>query len=376
MSNDLYSVLGLQKNATDAEIKSAYRKLAMKHHPDRNQGNKESETEFKKTAAAYEVLKDKKKRQEYDTYGSVGGDFGGGSHSGGSGGFEDFGGMNFNDIFSDIFGGGRGGRSSGGRRASSAVEGSDLRYNIEVTLSEAYQGLEKNIEFSAKQKCSSCNGNGCASGKKPNTCTTCSGAGKVRMQQGFFVVEQTCSTCHGAGEMIKDPCLTCSGQGRINKKKKLKVKIPAGVDNGTRIRLDGEGESGFRGGNNGDLYLFVSVKRHKIFIREESNIICHIPIKITTAILGGSVKVTTISGENVELKIPSGTNVLTKFKLKNKGMPNINSGLYGDMLVQIDIDIPKKISAKQKDLLQELDEELELSPSSKNIFDKFKDIFK
>jgi molecular chaperone DnaJ len=373
---DLYKVLGVNKNCSQDELKKAYRKLAVAHHPDKHKGDKDAEAKFKKISAAYDVLKDSKKRQEYDAYGSAGaGGRGHGGHGGGAG--AGFGGADFSDIFSDFFGGatGGGGRSGGSRRTAEN-NGSDLRYNLEVSLEEAYKGLEKEISFAAKQKCSSCKGSGAEGSSKPATCSSCSGSGKIRMQQGFFVVEQTCSNCSGSGEIVKNPCKKCYGEGRVEENKKLKVKIPAGVDEGTRIKLDGEGESGYRGGRAGSLYIFISINNHKIFTRDNSDIYCEIPVKITTAILGGKIKVPTIGGEMVELKINEGTQGGTKFRLKNRGMSMVNSSLKGDMYVRAKVEVPTKLNSKQKDLLKELDKDLEFSANSQGFFDKVKSAFK
>ncbi len=384
MSADLYKVLGLQKGASDDEIKKAYRKLAMKHHPDRNPGNKEAEKKFKEASAAYEVLKDPKKRQNYDQFGSAdggfgAGGFGGGAGSGAGGGYGDFGGMNFSDIFSDFFSEAGSGRGGAANRQTQSNAGSDLRYNIEVSLKDAYTGTTQEIVFDVKQTCQTCDGTGSADKAKPIRCSACNGTGRIRAQQGFFVVEQTCGKCRGTGEVVENPCKKCYGTGRVEKEKKLKVKIPPGVETGTRIRLENEGEDGLRGGPAGDLYIFVNVLKDRFFERESSNIKCKVPIKFTTAALGGTVKVPTISGETVSLKIPSGTQNGEKFRLKNQGMSILDSDLKGDMYVNIQIDVPVKLNGKQKELLNELDEELKLAPSHSPTMDgfvkKFKDLF-
>ena len=375
-SPDLYKILGVEKNISQDELKKAYRKLAVKYHPDKNKGDAESEKKFKEISASYDILKDPQKRQEYDHYGSAGsgsGGFGGGGSSRGGGG-GGFGGMDFSDIFSDFFNesGGRGGSQ---QRHSSKIAGSDLRYNLEISLEESYKGIEKQISFTAAQKCGGCKGTGASAGAKAESCGSCRGSGKVRMQQGFFVVEQTCSSCKGMGEVIKNPCRDCYGEGRVEENKRLKVKIPKGVDNGTKIKLRSEGEYGYRGGSAGDLYVFITVKTHKLFQRSRGDITCEAPIRITTAALGGKITVPTISGEKVELKIPSGTQNGAKFRLKNQGMTILNSDLKGDMYVKVGVEVPKKLNPKQKELFQELDKELELSPQSQNFFDKIKDIF-
>lgn len=372
MSTDFYNILGVSKTASEAEIKKAYRKLAMQYHPDKNPGNKEAEKKFKEANQAYEILKDPQKRSQYDNFGTTdSNNFGSGGFN--SGGFGS-GGMNFSDIFSDFFSE-VGGRSSSSRN-NVDNSGSDLRYNIEISLEEAFKGSNKEISFAVNQECHKCAATGSASKAKPSICGSCSGSGRVRAQQGFFVVEQSCNQCRGTGQTIKDPCSKCHGSGRLNQNKKLKVKIPAGVDNGTRIRLENEGEAGLRGAKSGDLYIFVSIKKHKFFTREGSSIQCAIPIKFTTAALGGTVNIPTISGQKLELKIPRATQHGNKFRLKNEGMPIINSALKGDMYITTHIEIPEKLTDKQKSLLAELDEDLELSPNAKGVFDKFKDFFK
>lgn len=372
MSNpDLYNILGIEKGASDAEIKKAYRRLAMKYHPDKNPGNKEAEKKFKEISQAYEILKDPSKRSQYDNFGttsSSGGGFGGGDPFGG------FGGMDFNDIFSDFFGGGSA-RSS--RRAREQEnKGSDIRYNIEISLEDAFHGKTQEISFEIKQPCDKCDATGSAKKAGSVACSVCNGSGRVRAQQGFFVVEQTCSNCSGTGEVIKDPCSKCYGTGRFEKNKKLKVKIPEGIEDGTRIRLEKEGEAGFRGGAAGDLYIFVNIKEHKFFEREGSSIKCELPIKFTTAALGGKLQIPTISNDRLELKIPAGTQTSAKFRLKNQGMPIINSSLKGDMFISVQVEVPAKLNAKQKELIEQLDENLDLSPQAEGIFNKFKDFFK
>ncbi|MBT5827756.1 MAG: molecular chaperone DnaJ [Alphaproteobacteria bacterium] len=370
MSTDYYNILGISKDASEAEIKKAYRKQAMKFHPDKNPGDKAAEKKFKEANNAYEILKNPQKRNQYDNYGTTDSNNFGGSSSGGFGG----GGMNFSDIFSDFFSEASG--SSNNRASEVDNSGSDLRYNIEISLEEAFKGSVKEISFSVNQACGKCDATGSSSKSRPSNCGVCKGTGRVRAQQGFFVVEQSCSNCRGTGQIIKDPCITCHGSGRVNQNKKLKVKIPKGVDNGTRIRLENEGEAGLRGARSGDLYIFVNIKNHKFFVRDGSNIKCAIPIKFTTAALGGSIEIPTISGSKLELRIPAGTQHGNKFRLKNEGMPMMNSALKGDMYITANIEIPDKLTAKQKSLLTELDQDLELSPTAKGVFDKFKDFFK
>jgi len=372
--SDYYNVLGIDKGASEGDIKKAYRKLAMQYHPDKNPGDKASEAKFKEVSQAYEILKNSEKRSNYDNYGSRDGKPAG--FGGGGGGFENSGDMNFNDIFSDFFSE-AGGRGGGGSRAKKADNGgSDLRYNIEIPLEDAFHGSTQEISFSVNQSCTKCDSTGSSKGTRAQKCGSCRGSGRVRAQQGFFVVEQTCANCKGSGEVIPDPCSKCFGSGRHDKNKKLQVKIPKGVDNGTRIRLEGEGEAGIRGGRTGDLYIFVNILTHKFFERDGSSIKCEVPIKFTTAILGGSVEIPTIANEKVELKIPAGTQSGSTFRLKNEGLPIMSSALKGDMYIKVNIEIPDKLSSKQKELLKELDEDLTLSPKAESVFNKFKDFFK
>lgn len=378
MSKDYYNLLGVSKSSSDSEIKKAYRKLAMKYHPDKNPGDKEAEKKFKEATTAYEVLKDPQKKAAYDQYGHDAFERGGGNSASGfngmgagGGGFSDF-----EDIFSgfgDIFGGG--GRS---RKRSSEIDGSDIRYNIAIDIFEAFNGVTKNIKFKVATTCKKCSGTGSKSGGGTTVCGTCGGAGKVRMQQGLFIVERTCSTCGGSGQIIKDPCDACHGQGRVEKDRNLAVKIPAGIDDGNRIRIPGEGEAGARGGSNGDLYVFVAIKDHEFFTREGNDIQIEIPIKMTTASLGGSVEIPTIENSKAKLTIPAGAQTNNKFRLKGKGMSIINSGgRRGDMYVKIFVETPIKLNSTQKELMQQLDESINdnSNPKSQNFFNKFKKIF-
>lgn len=373
MKQDYYKTLGVSKNASADEIKKAYRKLAMQYHPDRNPGNKEAEKKFKEATEAYEVLKDDQKRAAFDQYGHSafeqgGGGFGGQGGFGGGQGFNDF-----SDIFSsfgDIFGDFGGGKS---KKRSSAVKGSDIRYNLEITLEEAFAGVNKKVSFNIASSCSACSGSGAEGGSKPAECGTCKGSGKIRAQQGFFIVERTCTTCSGTGHIIKNPCKVCKGEGRVEKEKVLSVKIPAGVESGNRIRLAGEGESGIRGGGAGDLYVFISIKDHKFFERKGDDIICEIPIKMTTAALGGAVEIPTIEGTFAKLSIPEGTQTNDQFRLKSKGMSVINSGgRRGDMYVKIFVETPIKLSAEEKSLLEKLDKSIgaKSHPESEGFFSK------
>ena len=375
---DYYQVLGIAKNASADEIKKAYRKLAMQYHPDRNPGNKEAETKFKEATEAYEVLKDEQKRSAFDKFGHQAFEQGGGGNGGGGfgGGFEGF---DFNDIFSnfsDIFGDG-GGR--GGKKRSAATRGSDIRYNLEISLEEAFRGSTENISFTIPTACGSCNGSGSQNNEKPADCGTCKGSGKIRAQQGFFIVERTCTTCSGTGQIIKNPCKTCKGEGRVNKEKTLAVKIPAGVEEGSRIRLSGEGEAGMRGGPAGDLYVFLTIKKHQFFIRKGDDIHFEIPIKFTTAALGGEIEIPTIDGTKAKLKIPEGAQNHDQFRLKSKGMTVMNSGgRRADMYVKINIETPVKLSNEERDLLRKLDKLMQdktSNPTSESFFKKVADFF-
>jgi molecular chaperone DnaJ len=379
---DYYEVLGVSKSASADEIKKTYRKLAMQYHPDRNPGNKEAEKKFKEATEAYEVLKDEQKRAGYDRFGHQDPNqgFGGqGSRGQSGGGFDGF---DFNDIFSnfgDIFGEGSGrGRS---QKKSSAQRGSDVRYNLEISLEEAFGGCVEEISFTIPSKCDSCNGSGSSDNSRPTTCPTCKGAGAIRVQQGFFIVEKTCHTCGGSGEVVKNPCKKCNGQGRVNKEKKLSAKIPAGVEEGNRIRFSGEGEAGLRGGAAGDLYVYVSIRKHQFFIRKEADIYFEMPLRMTTASLGGSVEIPTIDGTKVSLQIPEGSQSGDTLRLKSKGMSVMNSGgRRGDMYVKINIEVPVKLSSEEKDLLQKLDKimqnKVSSNPKSESFFKKVGDFFK
>ncbi|MCE3232822.1 MAG: dnaJ [Rickettsiaceae bacterium] len=353
---DYYKLLGAEKNATADELKKAYRKLAMQYHPDRNPGNKEAEEKFKEISEAYDVLKDEQKRAAYDRYGHAAFEqgMGGGRGGFGGGGFDP--GANFSDIFGDLFGDFMGGGRGAGNARSAKTRGSDLRYNLEVTLGEAFSGKQQKIQFTTAATCDGCSGNGSQDGSAPVNCTTCGGVGKIRMQQGFFTVERTCTTCGGMGKTIKNPCHRCGGEGRLRKEKTLSVNIPAGVEEGTRIRLGGEGEVGLRGGEAGDLYIFVTIKDHDFFIREGNDIHCRVPIKMTTAALGGTVEVPVIDGTRAKVTIPEGTQSDDKFRLKDKGMSIMRSNRRGDMYIHVTVEIPVKLAKKQRDLLKEFDE--------------------
>jgi len=348
---DYYEVLGVAKNASEAELKKAFKRLAMKFHPDRNPDDAEAEEKFKEAKEAYDVLSDDQKRAAYDQFGHAGVQGGGGFGQGfGAGGanFSDI----FGDVFGDIFGAGRGG--GGGSRAR---RGADLRYNLDLTLEEAVKGTTVKIRVPSTVECDQCGGSGARKGTSVTTCTTCNGIGQVRMQQGFFSLQQTCPKCRGSGQIITDPCPNCHGQGRVQEQKTLSVKIPAGVDNGDRIRLSGEGEAGERGASPGDLYVQVSIKPHPIFERDENDLYCEVPIGFVTASLGGEMEVPTLDGR-VKLKIPSETQTGKLFRLKGKGVKSVRGGLPGDLICRVVVETPVKLNAKQKELLKEFENSL------------------
>lgn len=347
---DLYTVLGVDKNASDAEIKKNYRRLAMKYHPDRNKDNPDkAEEQFKQVKQAYEVLSDPKKRSAYDQFGHAGVD---GSAAGGG-----FGAENFSDIFGDVFGDIFGGGAGGGRRRSNVQAGADLRYNLELTLEEAVGGTEATVKVPVLVSCNDCSGTGAAKGSSPVTCSTCQGHGQVRMQQGFFSVQQTCPTCSGSGKEIKDPCRKCHGQGRVQENKTLSVKVPAGVDSGDRIRLAGEGEAGVNGGPSGDLYVQVQVKDHPIFSRNGADLYCEMPISFPMACLGGELEVPTLNGK-VKLKVPVETQTGKMFRLRGKGVKPVRGGAVGDLLCRVQVETPVRLTKEQKALVQQLQESL------------------
>jgi molecular chaperone DnaJ len=345
---DFYKILNVERNASDAEIKKSYRSLAMKHHPDRNKDNPDAaEVKFKEINQAYEVLSDPKKRSAYDQFGHAGVDGSAGRGGAGAGDFGDI----FGDMFGDIFGGRRGGAQQGGQR------GSDLRYNIEISLEEAVNGTEQKIRIPVLVTCDSCFGSGAKKGSSPVICPTCHGHGQVRMQQGFFTVQQTCPTCRGTGKQIKDPCGKCYGQGRVKDEKTLSAKIPAGVDTGDRIRLSGEGEAGQMGAPAGDLYIDVQVRRHAIFNRDGANLSCEVPISFVTACLGGEIEVPTLGGK-ASLKIPAETQTGQTFRLRGKGVKPVRGGAIGDLLCSVKIETPVKLTTEQKALVEKLGESL------------------
>jgi molecular chaperone DnaJ len=370
---DYYEVLGIEKNASEAEIKKAFKRLAMKYHPDRNPDDEEAENKFKEAKEAYEVLSDAQKRSAYDQFGHAGVDPSAGM--GGAGGFG--GGANFSDIFGDVFGDiFGGGRARGGAHG---YRGDDLQYNLELSLEDAVRGTQVDIRIPTQVPCEECGGSGAKQGTTPTTCSTCGGVGQVRMQQGFFSLQQTCPRCHGSGKIITDPCGSCHGQGRVQKHKTLSVKVPAGVDTGDRIRLTGEGESGEHGGPPGDLYVHISVMPHRIFERDGNDLYCEVPIGLTTAALGGELEVPTLDGR-IKLKIPAETQSGKMFRLRGKGVRSVRSGATGDLMCKVHVETPVNLTKRQKELLQELGESLETdsvqhSPRSSSWLDSVKKFF-
>ncbi|WP_394130601.1 molecular chaperone DnaJ [Shewanella maritima] len=367
---DYYEVLGVGRDASEREIKKAYKRLAMKYHPDRNPGDKEAEVKFKESKEAYEILTDSDKKAAYDQFGHAGVDPNRGGGHGGAGDFGDI----FGDVFGDIFGGGRRG---GGQRQ--AARGSDLRYNLELSLEEAVRGLTKELRIPTLASCDSCDGSGAKKGTQATTCGTCHGQGQVQMRQGFFAVQQACPTCHGRGKIIKDPCNKCHGEGRVEKSKTLSVKIPAGVDTGDRIRLSGEGEAGEFGAPPGDLYVQVSVREHNIFTRDGNNLYCEVPISFSKAALGGEIEVPTLDGK-VNLKITAETQTGRMFRLRGKGVKSVRSHAVGDLLCKVVMETPVNLNEKQKELLREFEATLtgqskKHSPKAEGFFDGVKKFF-
>jgi molecular chaperone DnaJ len=365
---DYYEILGVSRDATESELKSAYRKLAHKYHPDKNPGNKEAEENFKKASEAYGVLSDAQKRAQYDRFG----------HAGMGGAGEDFGaGINIQDIFGDIFGDFFGG--GGPRKRNRAERGSDLRYNLKISFKDAAFGTEKEININRLENCSACNGSGAKAGSQKETCASCQGQGEIRMQKGFFAVSQTCPSCHGQGSRIKDPCSSCKGSGRERHSRTIKVKVPAGIEDEMQLRYSGEGEAGINGGPRGDLYIAVNIDSHPIFERDGANILCEVPISFSTAALGAKIDVPTIDGK-VQMNIPSGTQSGAVFRLKEKGIVRMRDGhnnRRGDQLVTVRVEVPKKLSSRQKELLKEFDDisQDETHPEHKSFFDKVRELF-
>jgi molecular chaperone DnaJ len=370
---DYYEVLGVSRTADEKELKNAYRKLAKKYHPDANPGDKTLEHKFKELNEAYDVLKDPQKKAAYDRFGHQAFEHGmGGARPGGPGfGPEFTSSMSdiFEDLFGDFMGGGRG--RGGQRRGASAQRGSDLRYNMEISLTEAFTGKTAQIRVPTSVTCDTCSGSGAKPGTSPKTCGTCGGTGAVRSTQGFFTVERTCPTCQGRGQVISDPCSTCGGAGRVTRERNLSVNIPAGVEDGTRIRLAGEGEAGLRGGPSGDLYIFLSVRPHEFFQRDGADLFCKVPISMATAALGGEIEVPTIDGKKARVSIPEGAQTGKQFRLKSKGMPVLRSSQSGDMYIQVTVETPVNLTKRQRELLREFEREARNnSPESEGFFAK------
>lgn len=376
---DYYEILEVSKNASGEEIKHAFRRLAMQYHPDRNPGDKVAEAKFKEINEAYEVLKDEQKRAAYDRYGHqafAAGGMGGGNPFGGfnfdfggaAGGFADI----FSEVFSEFMGGGR------GRKQSYAQRGQDIRYNLSISLEEAFSGIEKEIKFPSTQTCETCHGHGTKDGKEAPVCPHCNGTGKIRLQQGFFVVEQACPQCKGTGHLVKEACPDCKGKGFISQEKIIKVKIPAGIEDGTRMRIEGAGEAGTRGGTNGDLYVFITVKEHKLYERDGANLYTRIPISMCCAALGGQIEIPSIDGSKLDVEIKPGSQSDQVVKVKGQGMTMVRSEKRGDLFVKLRVETPVNLSARQKELLEEfrsISKEDSCQPESKSFFDKIKDLF-
>ncbi|MEY3083470.1 MAG: chaperone Hsp40, co-chaperone with DnaK [Pseudomonadota bacterium] len=374
---DYYEVLGVGRSADEKDLKAAYRKLAKQLHPDANQGDAQTEAKFKELNEAYDVLKDPQKRAAYDRFGHQAFENGMGGGRGGAGFGPDFNSSMsdiFEDLFGDFMGGGGGGRGRrGGGRGNGATRGADLRYNMEINLTEAFTGKTAQVRVPSSVTCETCNGSGAKPGTSPKTCSTCGGHGAVRSQSGFFTVERTCPSCQGRGQVISDPCSPCSGQGRVTKERTLSVNIPAGVEDGTRIRLASEGEAGMRGGPSGDLYIFLSVKPHEFFQRDGADLFCKVPVSMTAAAMGGEIEVPTIDGKKARVSVPEGTQTGKQFRLKSKGMPVLRSSQMGDMYIQVAVETPVNLSRRQKELLREFEKEAKNnSPESEGFFAKAK----
>ncbi len=369
---DYYEVLGVNRDASEEEIKKAYRKLAMKFHPDRNPDNAKAEEHFKEAKEAYEILSDASKRANYDRFGHAGVDpsaAAAGAGAAGFGGFADA----FSDIFGDIFGGG------GGRTRSGVYRGADLRYNLEIGLEEAARGTETRIRIPTMEQCETCHGSGAKPGTQPTTCATCQGQGQVRMQQGFFSIQQTCPRCHGSGKIVQSPCNTCHGDGRVKKQKTLSVKIPAGVDEGDRIRLSGEGEPGANGGPPGDLYVVIQIRQHAVFKRDHNDLHCEMPVSFAAAALGGDIEIPTLDG-HAKIKIPAETQSGQIFRLRGKGIKGVRSAHHGDLLCHVVVETPVKLTDRQRELLREFEaisrqDSDRHNPRAKSWMDKVKEFF-
>ena len=369
---DYYEVLGVSRTSTEVELKAAFRKLAMQHHPDRNPGDNECVHKFKELNEAYDVLKDGDKRAAYDRFGHAAFEHG----SGGGHGFgADFA-SSFADIFEDLFGMGGGGRRGGGR-GQGRERGSDLRYNMDISLNDAFTGKTAQLRIPTSVICEACSGTGAKAGTKPKVCATCGGAGKIRHAQGFFTLERTCPSCQGRGQVIDDPCPSCTGAGRVTRERSLSVNIPAGVEDGTRIRLAGEGEAGLRGGPAGDLYIFLTITPHELFQRDGADLHCRVPISMVTASLGGEFEVPAIDGGKARVKVPPGTQTGRRFRLSGKGMPVLRSKQTGDMYVQVSVETPQSLTKRQRELLAEFDKlsSQETQPESAGFFGRVRDFF-
>ncbi|GJD88890.1 molecular chaperone DnaJ [Methylobacterium hispanicum] len=371
---DYYEILGVERTATDGQMKTAFRKLAMTYHPDRNPGDKEAEIKFKELNEAYQCLSDGQKRAAYDRFGHAAFSQGGAGGPGFGNEFGDF----MSDIFDNFFGDGRGGGQARGRGGAPGRErGADLRYNLEISLEEAFLGKTETIRIPTSITCETCAGSGAKPGSKPRTCSTCGGYGRVRAAQGFFAIERTCPNCHGRGEIVDDPCASCAGAGRVNRERTLSINVPAGVDDGLRIRLAGEGESGLRGGPAGDLYVFLSIKPHDFFQRDGADLFCRVPISMVTAALAGEITVPVIDGSQTQVRIPAGTQTAKQFRIKGKGMPVLRSREVGDLYIQVFVETPQNLTKRQRELLQEFDKTAsdDNHPESTGFFSKVRDFF-
>ena len=373
MKADYYEILGVSREIDEKGLKAAYRKLAMQYHPDRNPDDAEAEVKFKEVGEAYEVLKDQQKRAAYDRFGHSAFQNGNGAAGGFRGDFS----SSMADIFDDIFGEMMGGRARGRQGASGRERGSDLRYNMEISLEEAFTGKTAEIGVPTTIQCDECSGSGAKPGTSPKACPTCGGVGRVRAAQGFFSIERTCPTCEGRGQVISDPCQKCGGDGRLPEERTLSVNIPAGIEDGTRIRLAGEGEAGLRGGPAGDLYIFLSVKPHEFFQRDGADLFCKVPVSMTTAALGGHFDVSTLDGNTTRVKVPEGTQTGKQFRVRGKGMPVLRSPQTGDLFIQVTIETPQNLSRRQRDLLEEFEEisSSDNSPQSTGFFARMKEFF-